>query len=154
MCHKTSHTRIPVIFIGCIVVYTLISKFLPWPAPKVNSKNKAMPPLCNLRSKTQRNTQHISIINMKIKTKPANSKNAIQQISFIFIHFHLFSSINLELAIVGTSDNNVVDLKNHAAKLSGEQELLTLGDERVDDEVVFHVCGIHVSDIVLQGLES
>jgi len=58
-------------------------------------------------------------------------------IRFDIVHFFFY---NLELALVGASDNNVVDLEHHTAKLGGEQELLALGDERVDDEGGLHVC--------------
>jgi hypothetical protein len=47
----------------------------------------------------------------------------------------------LELAFVAAGDDDVVDLEHHAAQLGGEQELLALGDERVDDKGGLHVCG-------------
>jgi hypothetical protein len=46
----------------------------------------------------------------------------------------------LELALVAAGDDDIVDLEHHPAQLGGEQELLALGDERVDDEGGFHVC--------------
>lgn len=48
----------------------------------------------------------------------------------------------LEFVLVAAGHNDVVDLEDHAAQLGGEQELLALGDERVDDEVLLHVCEV------------
>lgn len=53
---------------------------------------------------------------------------------FPLFSFSFNSSRHLELAFIAAGDNDIVDLEHHAAQLGGEQELLALGDERVDDE--------------------
>ena len=58
--------------------------------------------------------------------------------NFLFFRFVKIrvgsSSSHLELAFLAAGDDDIVDLEHHAAQLGGEQELLALGDERVDDE--------------------
>ena len=70
-----------------------------------------------------------------ISLEENNSKPSAK---FRFDIFHFFFYY-LELALLAAGDNDVVDLEHHAAELGGEQELLALGDERVDDEVGLHV---------------
>lgn len=50
-----------------------------------------------------------------------------------------FRNIHLKVVVIRASDNHIVDFEHHAAELCGEQELLTLGDQRIDDEVFLHV---------------
>lgn len=45
----------------------------------------------------------------------------------------------LVVLVVAAGDDDVVYFQHHAAELGGEEELLALGDEGVDDEVVAHV---------------
>jgi hypothetical protein len=79
-------------------------------------------------------------------------KDHQQRVRFDIFHFFFY---NLELAFVAAGDNDVVDLEHHAAKLGGEQELLALRDERVDDEGGLHVCGellVHASTLGVQDI--
>ena len=54
-------------------------------------------------------------------------------------------SKHLEVVLVASSNDDVVDLEYHAAKLCGQEKLLSLGDQGVDNEVFPHVC-VHVSN--------
>ena len=45
----------------------------------------------------------------------------------------------LVLSIIGASNNNIINLENHTAELRRKHQLLSLGDQRVDNEVVAHV---------------
>lgn len=49
-------------------------------------------------------------------------------------------SENLELVLVASGNDDIVDLEHHATKLCGQEKLLSLGDEGVDDKVLSHVC--------------
>lgn len=49
-------------------------------------------------------------------------------------------TIHLKVVIVAASNDDIVDLEDHSTKLGSKQELLALRDERVDDEVLFHIC--------------
>lgn len=61
---------------------------------------------------------------------------------FFFTFFTLlYFSCFLEVLLLAARNDDVVDLQHHAAELGSEQELLALGDEGIDDEVVLHVCG-------------
>lgn len=46
----------------------------------------------------------------------------------------------LEVVLVASGDDDVVDLEDHTAELCGQQKLLSLGDQGVDNEVFSHVC--------------
>lgn len=45
----------------------------------------------------------------------------------------------LEILVPRPTDNDIIDLEDHAAELGSEHELLALADEGVDDEGVAHV---------------
>lgn len=69
------------------------------------------------------------------KKKATKKTHANFEVSFIYSFRQDSHGIRrLELAFVAAGDDDVVDLEDHAAELGSEQELLTLGDERVDDE--------------------
>jgi hypothetical protein len=53
-------------------------------------------------------------------------------------------SRNLEVVLVASGNDDVVDLEHHAAKLRCQEKLLSLGDQGVNDKVLSHVC-LHVS---------
>lgn len=47
---------------------------------------------------------------------------------------------HLEVVLVTSGNDDVVDLQHHAAKLCGQEELLSLGDQGINDKVFSHVC--------------
>lgn len=54
-------------------------------------------------------------------------------------------SKHLEVVLIASGNDDVVDLEHHAAELCGQEKLLSLGDQGVNDEVFSHVC-VHVSE--------
>ena len=84
--------------------------------------------------KQKSNIMHEIHVSLKTKHSRPSAKVSFRHISLFLSFYHL------ELALLAAGDNDVVDLEHHAAELGGEQELLALGDERVDDESGLHVC--------------
>lgn len=50
------------------------------------------------------------------------------------------SFTNLEIILITPSNNDVIHLEHHATQLRSEEELLPLGDQGVDYEMLFHIC--------------
>lgn len=54
----------------------------------------------------------------------------------------LFFQGSLKLVLATPSNDNVIHLQHHSAKLSCEEELLAFSNQRVDDEEVSHVIAV------------
>jgi len=76
-----------------------------------------------------------------LRKKKATMKKTHANFVLFFFSFHQDSHgiRRLELAFFAAGDDDVVDLEHHAAELGREQELLALGDERVNDKGGLHV---------------
>jgi len=48
--------------------------------------------------------------------------------------------MRLEIVLITACHDHVVNFQHHSAQLRRKQELLSLRDQRVDDEVFSHVC--------------
>lgn len=47
--------------------------------------------------------------------------------------------LHLEIIVVTSSDDDIVHLQYHAAKLGREEQLLSLANKRIDHEVLPHI---------------
>ena len=47
---------------------------------------------------------------------------------------------SLELVLIVSGNDDIVDFQHHATQLRGQQQLLAFSNERIDDEMLSHVC--------------